>query len=273
MITRRVIALPLVVLVSGCDLAGRIKGWGGAFGEGAAEKGTAVLQGKPAEDAITKVTSTSAAAIADAYKQSLSPVIAAELDRFRSGAQTTLAAERESLAVSVREKWASAAEAAVQRNLRSAGSEARSQETLFLKRVPDDYARYVAPVLANAIASSTDTALARVATALDTRLNKSAEDLVSRAVSAGVTAGLRAAQQSPVWTTSVRLAIGAIIAVLVLALAWVSRRHVMARNALRAVADVIDRSGNAEVKSAVRASAADRRVDKYLNSYFTPRPT
>lgn len=270
MVRKSLAALPLTVLVSACNVTGHVKTWGGAFAEGAAEKGIVQLQGKPAEQAITKVTATSAAAAADAYKASLSPVVTSELSRFRAGAQDLLSAERESLAVAVSGPLSKAIDSAVHHNILKAGSALRDQETLFLQRVPDDYARYVAPVLAAAIVQSTDTALSRVAVALDTRLSKSTEALVSRAVAAGVTAGLNAAQHSGVWTTTVTIAVAGLIGLLLLALAWLGRNHVQARNALRAVARVIDNSGSDELKAAVKQSATREHVDKYLSGYFGP---
>jgi hypothetical protein len=186
-------------------------------------------------------------------------------------ARATLVLAEDDLAARLEGRLSRAVDSLTTGAIRNAGVEGRRQTQLLVRTLSESVARDFTPVLRSSVTEATRALMAELSEGLRRDLAQAAQQAVAGAVKAGVQAGSGAVQATPLWQTIVRLVIGVIVALLLLAGAWVWREKRQGEQALDAVAEAVGASGNESLKEEIQRRALQRNVEGWLHGFLAKK--
>lgn len=269
----RLAATAAVLLTAGC-----LSSAGESLGEGAARGALETLDGPEGRAAVRAVTDTAVRHVRFAISEDLAPTVDSVVRRvLREGESTletgeaTVLRMEDSLDASLRGDLAASMEELIRRSIERAGAEGREELDATTAQLRRDLDERLVPVLEPAVRDATSALVEELSEGVRTDLAAAAETALSRGFRAGVQASAREAEESSLWQTVVRIAIGAGGIALLWLGAWLWRGRRRRDQALQAVAQAVKERGDDELRRHIKRRTTDRRVEGWFRDYLQAR--
>lgn len=266
----RLTAAAAVLLAAGC-----LADLGASLGSGAARGGLEELESAEGRRAVRAVTDSTIAGVRVAFREDLAPTLDSAAGSVLARGESTLAEAEatagrmeDSLAASVRGELAASVEELVRRTVERAGAEGREELDATTARLGRNLERDLVPILAPAVREATRELVSELSRGVRNELGVAAESAVARAVRTGVRASTEEAEDSGIWQTVVRLAIGAGAIALLWIGAWLWRGHRRRDAALKAVAQAVKERGDDDLRRHIKRRTTQRQVEGWFRDYL-----
>lgn len=266
-------ALSLGVILTGCFAQ-----WGRSGGRGAAQGALEHLQSEDGQRALRTVLDSAGAFASDEVEGTVVPELDTAWSRLmREGDSTVARAERravrvqDSLATRLEGRLGRAVDSLVARGVRSAGTQGRKELSSTMSRFADQFASELSPTLTAAVSDASRTLVRDMSKGVRTELAAAAESALARGFRAGVQASAQQAEETSLWQTIVRMAIGAGGLAVLLIAAWLWRGRRRREKALEAVAEAIHDRGDERLKRDVKRRTTSRRVEGWFRDFLVDR--
>jgi len=273
------ILLPVLALGAGaCSLSGL----GKSVGQGGAEGALDYVRSDSGRASVRQIADSSLGTLTRSAGVSFLPMVDSNLTLFLGKVRSTgrgvmddgrngLKSAQDSLASGLEGPLAASLEKLIRRNIGAAGDEGRKQIQLMMRQLSGSFSDELSPALARSVARVSDSVIARLAIGMRGELKVAAESAVASAVRAGVAAGSKEAERSPI-LRNVAIFGGAALALLAGFLVYrVWREKKRSQEALDVVTQVISAEGDDRLKGMVKERASRSQVEDWLHSYLEKR--
>lgn len=259
-----------VLLAAGC-----LADLGASLGRGAARAGLEELESAEGRRAVRAVTDSTIAGVRVAFREDLAPTLDSAAGSVLARGESTLAEAEaaagrmeDSLAASVRGELAASMEELIRRTVERAGAEGREELDATTARLGRNLERDLVPILAPAVRDATRELVSELSRGVRTELAVAAESAVREVVRGGVRAGTGTVEESPLWRTVTRIALGAGGVVLLWIGVWLWRGHRRRDAALKAVAQAVKERGDDDLRRHIKRRTTQRRVEGWFRDYL-----
>lgn len=259
----RAAAAAAVLLAAGC-----VADLGSSLGGGLVRGARGELEKPETRQAVRGIADTALAGVEETLREELAPTVDSTVRSVLREGEAAAGRLGDSVSVAVRGDLTPSMEELVRRTVERAGVESREELELTTARLRRDLEERLVPVLAPAVRDATTELVAELSRGVENELSVAAESAVSRMVRAGVQAGTGTVEESPLWQTVVRIALGAgAVAVLWIG-AWLWRGHRRRDAALKAVAQAVKERGDDELRRHIKHRTTQRQVEGWFRDYL-----